>query len=499
MIDLLFFVVAAALAAFGLYVRRRRQPPLPPGPTPRWWSGNLHQLPSSHPWKTYAEWGHLYGPVTSFRVHTTTTVVLNTLKAASDLFDSRSSIYSDRPVQWMYTELAGRRLTAFSILASHPWFKRYRKTMHSGLNPRPTRAYRPIMQEHSRKMLLNFAVSPEQFVSHIRKNAASLILQISYGRTSEDQIDYFVKVVEDAVATQAHLVRPGQWLVNTYPILRFIPSWFPFAEFKRVAAYYKEQYKRVDSLLYTWAKDQIKTGDYVESFVSLNLRPDGISQEEDDILRWCSSALYAGASDTTVGILISFVLLMTLHPEVQRRAQEEVDRVCEGRLPTWDDEPNMPYVGAMIKEVMRWNPVAPLGLPHVVTQDDMYEGYLIPKGVTVLANIWAIAHDETMYPSPFAFDPNRFLGPEPQFDPRKFVFGFGRRVCPGQHFAETSLFLNVSSLLAVFNIAKAVDEKGREIEPDVRWTSRLTSHAENFACNITVRSPELLESLARTD
>ncbi|TFY63436.1 hypothetical protein EVJ58_g3254 [Rhodofomes roseus] len=351
------------------------------------------------------------------------------------------------------------------------------------------------MQEHSRKMLLNFAVSPEQFVSHIRKNAASLILQISYGRTSEDQIDYFVKVVEDAVATQAHLVRPGQWLVNTYPILRFIPSWFPFAEFKRVAAYYKEQYKRVDSLLYTWAKDQIKTGDYVESFVSLNLRPDGISQEEDDILRWCSSALYAGASDTTVGILISFVLLMTLHPEVQRRAQEEVDRVCEGRLPTWDDEPNMPYVGAMIKETDHEE----IGLPHVVTQDDMYEGYLIPKGVTVLANIWAIAHDETMYPSPFAFDPNRFLGPEPQFDPLERIPDEVRAWCLGQHFAETSLFLNVSSLLAVFNIAKAVDEKGREIEPDVRWTSRLTSHAENFACNITVRSPELLESLARTD
>ncbi|KAH9911522.1 uncharacterized protein B0H18DRAFT_863089, partial [Fomitopsis serialis] len=84
----------------------------------------------------------------------------------------------------------------------------------------------------------------------------------------------------------------------------------------------------------------------------------------------------------------------------------------------------------------------------------------------------AIAHDETLYPFPFTFDPERYLGPEPQQDLRKFAFGFGRRISgPGQHFAETSLSLNVSSLLTVFNLSKAVDEHGREVDPDARWTS----------------------------
>jgi cytochrome P450 len=80
---------------------------------------------------------------------------------------------------------------------------------------------------------------------------------------------------------------------------------------------------------------------------------------------------------------------MSLHPDVQKRAQEEVDRVVgTDRLPTFDDLSQLHYVNAVIKEVLRWAPVAPLGLQHRVLQDDVYEGYLIPKGVTVVANIW---------------------------------------------------------------------------------------------------------------
>lgn len=100
---------------------------------------------------------------------------------------------------------------------------------------------------------------------------------------------------------------------------------------------------------------------------------------------------------------------MVLYPEVQRTAQAEIDRVIgNDRLPGLDDQPNLPYIDALMKEVFRWNPVTPLGrslslchpipnvanrrnspgLPHVSTEDDVYEGYFIPKGSTILANIW---------------------------------------------------------------------------------------------------------------
>ena len=80
---------------------------------------------------------------------------------------------------------------------------------------------------------------------------------------------------------------------------------------------------------------------------------------------------------------------MTLHPEAQRKAQDELDRaIGRDRLPTFADRPNLPYVDALVKEVLRWNPVAPLGLPHVTFSDDVFEGYHIPKDSILLANIW---------------------------------------------------------------------------------------------------------------
>ena len=80
---------------------------------------------------------------------------------------------------------------------------------------------------------------------------------------------------------------------------------------------------------------------------------------------------------------------MSLSPDVVRKAQEEIDRVIgNGRLPTSMDRPNLPYIEAVVKEVLRWHPVAPMGLPHTSTTEDVVEGYLIPKGSMVIANIW---------------------------------------------------------------------------------------------------------------
>jgi cytochrome P450 len=80
---------------------------------------------------------------------------------------------------------------------------------------------------------------------------------------------------------------------------------------------------------------------------------------------------------------------MALHPEVQTKAQEELDRVLgPNKLPTFEDRSKLPYIDAMVKESLRWHPVAPMGIPHMCTVDDVYEGYRIPKGSLIMANIW---------------------------------------------------------------------------------------------------------------
>jgi len=80
---------------------------------------------------------------------------------------------------------------------------------------------------------------------------------------------------------------------------------------------------------------------------------------------------------------------MAIHPDFQKKAQNEIASVVgTRRLPEFEDRPSLPFVEALYREVMRWKPVAPLGVAHATTTDDVYNGYFIPKGATVLSNIW---------------------------------------------------------------------------------------------------------------
>lgn len=146
---------------------------------------------------------------------------------------------------------------------------------------------------------------------------------------------------------------------------------------------------------------------------------------------------------------------MLLHPSSLLAAQKEIDRVIGAdRLPTLSDRSKLPYIDALVKEVLRWHPIVNVNLPHVVMEDDTYDGYLIPKGSIILANIFAFTHSLSTYSSPMLFNPSRFLGPAPEKDPRGVVFGFGRRICVGKELADTSIWVAIAVCCAVFNIKK---------------------------------------------
>lgn len=109
----------------------------------------------------------------------------------------------------------------------------------------------------------------------------------------------------------------------------------------------------------------------------------------DEQAAYLSGSLLEAGSDTTSAILVGFVQAMLVSPEVQRRAQAEVDReVGAARLPTMEDAPNLPYLRAIVKECIRWMPTTIMGPLHCVTQNDAYMGFRIPAGAAVLINVW---------------------------------------------------------------------------------------------------------------
>ncbi|KAF8915153.1 cytochrome P450 [Mucidula mucida] len=493
----LFFAVGAVIALLLYNKRYTNRLPLPPGPPGSLLSGNLHSAPKQLPWLAYTKWKDTYGPVVHLRTFGKSTIILNTAQAVQDLMEARATIYSDRPKSWMYGELCGRKLNVFWLPYDSPRFKVYRRLLHFGLSPRATQSYRSIMEYETRTLLQNLKKNPESFISHLRRNAGAMILNITYGHKVTTNDDYLLRLVEETfVISERRFQQP--FMVDFFPWLRFIPEWFPFAGFQKLAKTYKNL--ATDKIPYSMAKEKIKTGQYTESFVSklLDEESEEIAKVQsdltedldmDNILQWVSGGLYVGGADTTVSAMTTFFYLMATHPEVQKKAQAEIDKVVgTDRTPTLDDREHLPYIVALVKEVNRWGPVVPRGLRHRVMQDDVYMGYLIPKDATIIPNIWGITHDPEMYPDPFKFDPTRHLGDAPQVNPFKFTFGFGRRVCPGQHFAEQSLFLNMANILAAFDIARAKDKDGRDIEPSRTWSTAVVSHLKPFNCSIVPRS-----------
>lgn len=185
---------------------------------------------------------------------------------------------------------------------------------------------------------------------------------------------------------------------------------------------------------------------------------------------------------------------MVLNQDVLAKAQAEVDEVIgPDRLPEMSDRGSLPYVKCVLKEVLRWQPVVPLAIPHACIEDDEYKGYSVPNGATVIGNVWAISYDESVYLEPERFNPDRFLDPGVPASP---AFGFGRRSCPGVHMAESTLFITMTSLLALFDIRPAKDKNGQYIIPVVDMKSNaLVSYPAEFKCSITPRSEKTSQLL----
>jgi len=185
---------------------------------------------------------------------------------------------------------------------------------------------------------------------------------------------------------------------------------------------------------------------------------------------------------------------MTLYPGAVKSAQEELDRVVgRDRLPDFSDKDSLPYLNALIYEVLRWRPTFPIAIPHLLRSDsdDVYNGYRIPAGSMVIGNSWAILHDENVYPDPTSFKPERFLkngAPDPSVPLPDSAWGFGRRSCAGKEFVLSFMFITIASVLASFDIDAPTDEKGRAIFPKDEFTGGIIRHAVPFECVIKPRS-----------
>ncbi|KAJ7909964.1 cytochrome P450 [Mycena leptocephala] len=478
-------VIAGVIAVLAWRWRFWRSPnPLPPGPPGLPIIGNALQLPLERQWVTFTDWAKTYGEIVHVSAFGQSVIILNSPAAVSDLLERRSAIYSDRPYLTFVGDLVGYG-DSLPLARYGDRHREYRRLFSEVLGGRKVSQWHGMQENYMHQFLRDLLHAPEQFLAHSRRVVASIVFDISHGYTVAKEDDPLMLLAQKADHEFATAILPGRYLCDLFPFLRFIPDWM--AGFKQEAKRFRKTMEALRDQPYAMVKDQVAQGTAKPSFTaSLIERNANPSMEQELIFKWASASFYAGKD---VSAISSFFLALSTNVGVQRKAQEELDRVVgRDRLPSFEDRAKLPYLQAVISELHRWNPVGPLALPHRCSQEDIYNGYHIPAGSTVFANSWVILHDPSLYPAPEEFIPERFLASENSLDgvlnpdPRRYAFGYGRRVCPGRDLAEDSLFICVAMTLAMFDL--------RCIDATSEYTSSIISHPMPFKCGITPRSRE---------
>ncbi|KAG0691872.1 cytochrome P450 [Suillus ampliporus] len=463
--SMLWLIILGAAAFLFSRVRKNGQLPLPPGPRGLPLLGIIFNVPVKEHWIKFADWSREYGDLLSGMVLGRQFIVINSVEVAEDLLEKQSALYSDRPRSIMAGELSG--WGKILLLSDYNnWLRKQRKQFALDVgSPQIIRELFPMLAYENAKLLNNILGNPEALQSHIRSALTSVALRLSHGYEVIEPQDKLVELADQANGQLSITTAPGRFYVDIIPLFKYIPSWMPGATFKRSASFYADTLRQMMESAHEYPMHQIAAGTAPRSMMSRLLAGKSFTPGDEDFAKWAAASLYQGGADTPVSSAYAFFLAMTLYPNVQKKAQEELDSVIgTDRLPSFADRASLPYLEALFTELLRWHSPAPITIRNA-KEDFVYQGYLIPKGSAVIGNIWGMMRDERVYASPSEFRPERFLGLEPEPDPKKACFGFGRRRCPGRFLADSSVWLICATSLAAFNVSKCI-EGGVEITPD---------------------------------
>ncbi|KAH6893666.1 cytochrome P450 [Coprinopsis sp. MPI-PUGE-AT-0042] len=470
----------------------------PPGPKGYPILGVVGQMPHQEAWRVYDEWRKEFGDVIYFELLGKGFLVLNSVSSINDLLSSRANIYSDR-IWSPATQIAGSSKSMLQLNYGQEW-RDQRKAFHRMLGPGQISQVHPIIEEEIQPFLASLVEKPNGYRNSMRMYLGTVILRVTYGESDPEYNRKLIALSENITAEFLDIFSPGRMLVSVLPILRFVPSWFPGAGWKRRLERYANMREAAASYPLKDTAQRLKSGLQKGTSMASELiqdlpePTDPSYQYQYDVIKNAAAIAYLGGADTTFSSGIALLLALAMHPEVQRKAQQQIDEVVGAeRLVRFEDLASLPYLQAIIKEVGRWHTPIPLNFPHGLREDDSYNGYHIPAKTTILANSWAVMHDPQNFDSPMEFMPERYLNTDGTLnnsvmEPEDAAFGYGRRICPGRYLSTDSLTYMAANILACFNIKPGRDRNGNPVPLELKPTSGIVSNPAEFPCEIEPRS-----------
>ncbi|KAF2874787.1 cytochrome P450 [Massariosphaeria phaeospora] len=485
-------ILVALVAALALILYRHlttnRLPPgtiAAPGPPGLPLIGNTHQL-GAQPHRQIQQWAAQYGEMFKIRLGWNDWYMLCSPEAVKEVLDRQSAHSSSRAPMPVASEALSGGMR-FLFMPYGPEWRTLRGISHKLLTPSMSATFKPSQDWEARMMLEEVLMGYEEEgeaaergtevgYKAVRRYTVSVIMTSTYGKRIPTWECNEVGEISGIMQDFSAVASPSAYLADTIVPLGQLPTRLQWWR-KGLKPLFDRQANLWMSL-WTSLKTQMDTKQAPECFVKQviesNYAAQGVSELQAAFL---AGSLIEAGSETTSAAINTAILYLAATPSARAAAYEEVSRVVgASRSPTFTDEPQLPYIRAIVKETMRIRPVTNIGTPHYTTAPITYKNMYIPAHSIVALQQYPIHHNAALFPNPSAFNPVRYLShPKPAgfyapgaaAERDHWNFGAGRRICSGLHLAENSMFIVLAKLLWAFDIRPPVGANGVEEEVDV--------------------------------
>ncbi|XP_008108975.2 cytochrome P450 2D14 [Anolis carolinensis] len=441
---------------------KRRKPPnrFPPGPTPLPFFGNVLLFLRKKPVVFFKSLQKKYGPVVSFQFGWINIIMLSGFKIVKEAHGPKAENFVDRSPFPLFSMLGrGKKCQGVLVATCSDGWREQRKFIVSSLKnfgvgkksieKRICEEARYLCSEFSSKEGSLF--DPQTLVNRAVGNIFCLI-------ALGDRFDYndenFIKIMH---LTEGLLTGVAKNLIQFI----FLGSWFSYIPGPHHKV--KQTFEAYRAFIIEIINEHKKTRDptcprdltdaFLEEIEKAKGNPESSFNEPNLVVLLCE--MLGVGVETTAATMRWGLLCMILHPDIQKKVQDEIDAVIgRTKSPTMEDQPNMPYTTAVIYEIQRWADIAPYTIPYVAQKDTEIGKFIIPKDTIVFTNLSSVLKDETVWEKPHEFYPENFLDANGQLVKREafLPFSIGRHACPGEQLAKAELFIFFTSILQHFTL-----------------------------------------------
>ncbi|ELU04297.1 hypothetical protein CAPTEDRAFT_117083 [Capitella teleta] len=438
-----------------------------PGPKGLPFIGNLHQINRLQPWISISDWGKEYGPLMKVNFLGQVVIICNTFESVRDMLDTKGKDFGGRERGYR-SAIITKSSGLMRMDVQDPEWRLSRRLLHSSV-----KAFGPGLsriEHYAQQMSEDFVETfkkcngePINPLSTIYTTTLGMISLMIYGRKldpTNSEIFHSIKTVTDLGNESFHVGKDGMQLErfpwmrffgnHTYKIIKIAQS-----HVAKIEAWYRneivplEDAELDDSLGKPYMKvlrDYNSKAPPEERISNKTMTGNGIH------------VTFAGVLTTTT-TLYHLILVFLHNPNTQKKMIKEIDEVLGTRVPSLSDRNRMPYVNAVLNEIMRYGSVGPLGITHRAVVDTDILGTKIPKDSHVMPNLYLVHYDKKVFGDPEVFRPERYLDEngdslqaEHEVWKHTIPFGMGPRICAGMMFAQFRLFLWVCILYQRFDI-----------------------------------------------